>query len=364
MTLDVHHFGGKHPAAPLVCGLAAWNGLGFDPHQIWAFRRAELTAFAESPFHCGNGARATMAQIRTLPPKLLGADRLIAIAQRLVGSLGTELAALAGSRIGVVLGLPERMSSDGGARVFQNQRRRLEESVAERLGEARLEPVLRSVARGHASFAHAVVEAAAALSSRALDAVLVGGLDTRWDPLAVEELIEAQRLFDGENPDSFIPGEGGALLLLSRKDVARALRWPILARLESAVTNREPATIHNDVGNLGLGLSRAARAVADRLVEEKRSLDWWITDLTPEDFRVNEFSLAWPRGCAGVFTERSVLDHPSIHLGDLGAASMPTAAAIAVEGMRRGAPVAATCLVTGSSDGGDRGVVLVAAEPG
>ncbi len=363
MTLEVRHFGGKHPAAPLVCGTAAWNGLGFDPHQIWAFRRADLTAFAESPFHCENGTRATMAQIRTLPPKLFGAERLAAIAGRLLGSLLPQLSALgSGARLGVLLCLPERMG-EGGARPFALQRKRLEAAVAEALRAASVDPVLRSLPRGHAALAFALIEAADALAARTLDACLVVGLDTRWDLLAVEELLAASRLFDGENLDSFIPGEGGALLLLGRKDVARALRWPILGRIEAAVTNREPATIENDIGNLALGLSRAARAVSDRLAEEKRSLDWWITDLTPETFRVQEFGLAWPRGAAGVSIERAVVDHPSIHLGDLGAASMPTAVTIALEGIRRGAPPARNCLVTGSSDNGDRGVVLVAGAP-
>ena len=27
-----------------ICATTAWNGLGFTPHQIWAFRRAQIAA--------------------------------------------------------------------------------------------------------------------------------------------------------------------------------------------------------------------------------------------------------------------------------------------------------------------------------
>src|SRR5207247_1819830 len=44
----VAHWGGGWGTAPIVCATGAYNSLGLDPHQIWAFRRAELTAFSES----------------------------------------------------------------------------------------------------------------------------------------------------------------------------------------------------------------------------------------------------------------------------------------------------------------------------
>jgi hypothetical protein len=55
----------------------------------------------------------------------------------------------------------------------------------------------------------------------------------------------------------------------------------------------------------------------------------------------------------------SALEFPYTALGDLGAASMPTAAVIAVESMLRGDPPGSTALVSGSSDEELRGAVLL-----
>jgi len=64
-----------------------------------------------------------------------------------------------------------------------------------------------------------------------------------------------------------------------------------------------------------------------------------------------------------VLRPTATLDFVYPTLGDLGAAVMPTGVVLAIEGMRRGAPAARSAVVTGSSDGGARGVVLVAAAP-
>jgi hypothetical protein len=48
-------------------------------------------------------------------------------------------------------------------------------------------------------------------------------------------------------------------------------------------------------------------------------------------------------------------------LGDLGAATLPTAMVIAVEGFTRGDPAAQTCLACASSAGPGRGAVLLSA---
>ncbi len=350
------------PGAPL-CATAVWNGLAFSAYQTWALRRAELTAYVESPFHGADGERATMAPIRTLPPQSFGIDRMVAIGTQLVEDLTPALRALpTTARIGLVLCLPERMADDG-PRAFRHQRQGLERALISALETRGLAVVPSTIARGHASLGFAVIEAGAALSGRHLDAVVVGGIDTYYDPAVIEALIDEKRLYDGTNLDAFIPGEGGALLLLARRDVAKRCAWPAQVSVEVAATNREPSTLWNDVPCMGLGLSRAGRAIADRLQAERRTLDWWITDLTPENRRVHELSLAWPRVGQGVFPSQVAFDSLYQHLGDLGAAAMPTGVAIAAEGMARCDPAARTCLVTGSSNTEDRAAILVA-QPG
>jgi 3-oxoacyl-[acyl-carrier-protein] synthase-1 len=361
MKLDVIHWGAKWGAAPVICATAAWNGLAFNPYQTWACRRAELTAFAETPFRCINGQRATMAQIRTLPPRSHGLQRMQRIAGRLVDELLPKLATLpTSSRLAVVLCLSERFDRSSSSKNFSQQRSALETTLADRFKQQGFSPLMQTQARGHASLAFALIEAGSALASGAVEAALVGGIETYYDPEVVEELLEQERLFDGENLDSFIPGEGGAFFLLARPDVARRFHWEQVARVEAAATDQEPASMFSQAPCQGLGLSRAMGAIADRARDEKRLIDWWLSDLTNESYRVHEWQLALPRASAGVCGERSRMEFLPVLLGDLGAATMPTAVAIAVEGFLRRDPDAKTCLVAGSSTGQDRGALLLA----
>jgi 3-oxoacyl-[acyl-carrier-protein] synthase-1 len=355
------HFGQGRGAAPpvVVCATAAWNGLAASAYQTWAFRRAELTSFVETPFRCANGQRATMGQIRTLDPQSFGAKRLTAVGKRLMSSFEGLLRTLPPrTRIGMGVCLPPRMA-DGGAKVFRDQRAAIERELSRALEALEMQPIVRVEARGHASLAFVLLDAGAAFAQQTLDVVIVGGLDTYYDPDVVDELLARERLFDGESLDTFIPGEGGGFLLLARRDVARSLRWPILAELRAAATGMEPSTPFDDFPCTGAGLARAVQAATDPLREARWPLGWWLSDMTSESYRLHEFQLAFPRAAAGLMSPESTLDFLPPQLGDLGAATLPTGIAVAIEGMQRGAPDVRHCLVTGSSVTADRGVVLI-----
>lgn len=362
MALDVVHWGGKWGPAPAIVATSAWNGMGFTPHQIWAWRRAEMNALAESPFLCPNGSRTTMAHIRTLPVRARGPERIRTIAEALVSMLLPPLGALPpSSKVGLVLCLAERFEDRAPARLRAG-RGELEAALLALLEGQGLDIVHLLVPRGHAAFAHGVIEACAALSAHQVDAAIVGGVDTYYDPDVMETLFAAKRVFDGENLDSFIPGEGGAFCLIARSDIANRHKWPILARVESAASNEEPAHMGTDLPCLGLGLSRPMRAISDRLDAEHRKIDLWLGDLTNENYRTQEWMLAFPRASAGVTGPGAAMQFLPVFLGDLGAATMPTAAVIAVESFIRGDPAAKTCLISGSSTGEHRGALLLAAE--
>ncbi len=301
MTLDTVNWGGPLGAAPVVGGTAAWNGLAFNPYQIWACRRAELTAFAETPFRCSNGERATMAQIRTLPPRSYGLDRMSVVGRRLVDELLPKLQTVpSGSRLGLVLCLSDRFERNTRGKRFASERAALENDLVDRLRQQGWSPLLHTEARGHASLAFAMIEACTALASGALEVALVGGIETYYDPDVIEELLQQGRLFDGENLNSFIPGEGGAFFLIARPDVAKRARWEPLARVESAAAAQEPAPMFAEAPCQAIGLSRALGAIADRFRKERRQIQWWLSDLTNEDYRVHEWQLALPRASAGV----------------------------------------------------------------
>lgn len=361
MTLEVAHWGGRWGAAPVVAATSAVNAIAFSAHQTWAFRRAEVTNFVEAPFLCQNGFRATMALVRTLPPRAIGAERMALITAQALDSVADAVKALSAVKeVPVVLSLPDRLAGDEAGRA--PQRRTIERAVAASFARVGRSAQITHHARGHASFGFALREAIDLLVTRRLEAVVVGGVDSYYDPDVVDTLLQEGRLFDGEELDSFIPGEGAAFLVLSRPHVARRLSGP-LARVESVATNDEPAHWGTGLPSMGLGLSRAMRSISDRIAAERRFVDLWLADVTNENHRVHEWQLAYPRASAGVSREGTEFQFLPPLLGDLGAATMATAAVIAIEGLRRSDPEADTCLIMGSSQGPERAAVLLAREP-
>jgi 3-oxoacyl-[acyl-carrier-protein] synthase-1 len=240
------------------------------------------------------------------------------------------------------------------------ERKKLEFQVTAMLQAAGLRPILHSVARGNASMAFALTELGGLVATGRYEAAIVGGIDTWYDPAAIEALQQERRIFDGENLDSFIPGEGGAFFLLSRRNVARRGGWPVLARVSGAAVASEPQPMRGEGPVTAAGLTSAVRVLCDQLEGEKRKLDWWLSDLTQESYRVHELQLTFPRVSPSFQTQGERIFEPLPPLlGDLGAATMPTAVAIAIEAFVRGDPAAANCLITGSSVGPDRGAVLL-----
>jgi 3-oxoacyl-[acyl-carrier-protein] synthase I len=360
-TLAAHHFGWGGPGAPLIVDVSTINGLAQGSYQTWAFRRAEMTAFVGSPFRLPSGNPLTFGRVRQLDPRLVGGDRLASLAKRaLVGIWGTIAAFPKEAQLGIVLCLPERMDTDHAEERDRRARARLESYIAGPLLQQGYSIQLRTIARGHASFAYALAEVGPLLNARRLDGALILGIDSYYDPHVLERLFEEERVLDSDWRDAFVPGEAATGIMVTRHDVARHLGYIPLATVESVATNEEVATVDNDVGLLGLGLSRPAVAVCKKMKEHNAHLDWWINDVTGESFRLQEFSLAWPRAAHLAMTDVAFDFLPS-NLGDLGAATMPTAAAIAIEGMRRGDPGGQFTMITGSSDHGSRGVVLLRA---
>lgn len=362
MSLDVAHFGLESSREPWIVGTATINALAFDPYRTWAFRRAEITGFVGSPFFLPSGNRAGFARVRQLDPRTIGGERLSLLAMRALDQLGAVLAGVpTRARLGVALCAPERTDPRAGTKSGSYTRRRLESMLVGPLIERGLEVIARTYSEGHAGFAHASLEVGRMLEADQLDLGLILGVDSYYDPFLMEELAREQRILDEEWREAFVPGEAASAVLLAQPRAARELRLEPMARLDSVAVDSEIATMDNDVPLLGSGLSRPAVALCKRLKDERRALDWWLCDVTGEPFRTRELQLAWPRASHLAWTDRSVLELLPTHFGEIGAASMVTGTVLGVEGLRRGDPAGSTVLVTGSSRGGQRGVVLLSA---
>ncbi|HLL01395.1 MAG TPA: beta-ketoacyl synthase N-terminal-like domain-containing protein [Myxococcaceae bacterium] len=353
------------------CAMGAFNGLAFNSHQTWAFWHAEAVGMIEGPFRCANGTRATMVSARTLSPRLHGAERMRALIDGALEQLLPALSALRSTApLALWLGLPERYGEHARPGHLAELRRLDQHARAWCVRHAGGGPVS-LVPRGHASFAYALLEACAQLATGRLEAAIVGGVDTYHAPEVIEELSAQQRLFDGKHLDSFIPGEGAAFVLLTRERTARRAQLPLLAHVDAVGTAQEPGAMLLEAPCTGMGLAQAMRAALLKLPAEGQTLEWLLGDLTNENYRTTEFQLALPRAVAPggldsggrefrpIAAEEVRMDFLPLRFGDLGAATLPTAAVIASQAFMREAVEASRCLLVASSVGADRGAVLL-----
>ena len=361
------HWGGEPSGTPVLVDGVAYNGLGVDAHQSWAFWRAELSPFVESPFVCPNGERATMCLARALGPTLCGTARLVELMRRALVQLPDLDPQL---RVGVSLGVSERFGAGGP----ENERLgALERAMADLFHRRSPGATVRLLPGGHASAGQAVLQAVAALGARSVDVMLVGGVDSAHGADAVEALLAEGRLFDTQEPDRMIPGEGAALLVLTTRELAGRMQWPVRALVEGAAHGTDPAVGRQDVPRRGEGLSAVMRAMTGQLKKRRLQLEWLVGDLTSEPWRAREWGFALYRALApgGLDTagrdffqiahDRLRVDQVSECFGDLGAATLPTAAVLAMQAFLRGDPAPPRCLLVGSSPGPERGAILLAA---
>lgn len=211
--------------------------------------------------------------------------------------------------------------------------------------------------RGRASALMALPHAVARLAAGE-PGMLVGGVDCLVDLLLLSRFEQQGRIRNGINSDGFSPGEGAAVLLLCRADVAAKHGLKPLARLLGAGQAQEPGHLYAEAPYLGEGLAAAvASALAEAEPPEPIQSIW--CSFNGERYWAKEFSVAITRR-SGQFAPAHQIEHPAECFGDLGAAHGPALLALAAHALgQRWRPSPA--LVTASSDHADRGAAVLAA---
>ena len=343
----------KEQPAPLIVGTGASNGLGFTSWQTWAFWRAELSPFVESPFTCPNGQRATMCSSRTLPPTCSGSERLLRLfaqAMQQVAPLWKALGSVC--RVGFEVGLGARYQLPE----YRRERSGLEARLARLAPDGAPPPRLHDA--GTASFGHALLDAARSIGEGRIQAAVVGGVDTSHDARTMDELMAQDAVFDGANIEGIIPGEGAALLVLASPDVVRAERLTAQAKVTVVATGADGSALASQARSEGLGL--AMRSVAQVLKARREKIEWLLSDVDADPRRQRAWLQAFPRSMAPGGLDTAGKDFFQIAgdsvrvdqlpecFGSLGAATMATASVLACESFLRGAPAEPRCMIVGS----------------
>lgn len=347
-----------------IVAAGAVSPVGLTAAQTAFSHRASAAGMREAPLIDRDGQPITMCFLPNLDPRLTGADRAFVLGRRALEEAARALGPAAeGLSARLYLCADEHLAADRGAEGIGDAPA-LAQSLARGVSTLLPDLTVEALARGPATAAYVIPAIADALGSGAVEAAILGGVHTDYDPRRVAALSAADRLFRPDNLDSFIPGECAAFVVLMRPDVARRRRLPLRGEIRAVATGHERARPDNDASSFqATGLTAALRTVLGPLGQEGVRVGWVLTDLTFEVWRHNEVQAATVRTHKH-YCEPMAMESPGQRLGHLGAAAMPMHLVLAAEGFRRGFAPHPVALSIAGSDAGERGALVVTAPEG
>lgn len=341
--------------APLIgiIGLGASTPIGRTVWASAAAARAGICGFSQHPFMVDTiGGPMRIASAKWLAAGIEGAARYAAL---LFPAIDEVLAQIDGDRslhamrIGLALALPAPRPG-----LPEGLARTLSDEIAARFA-GRFTAVACFEA-GHAAGVIALDAAIRRMSNEAtsFDAFVVAGVDSYLEPETLEWLEACDQLHGAgplNNAWGFIPGEAAGALAIAR-DMADPL-----GDVVSIGLGREAHLIKSEDVCTGDGLTRAFHSALDSLVAGTR-VDNVFCDLNGETYRADEYAFSALRMGARM---RSASDFvaPADCWGDVGAAGALLHIALGVIAARKGYGRGALSLVWASSEGGERGAVVV-----
>jgi 3-oxoacyl-[acyl-carrier-protein] synthase-1 len=336
-----------------VVDLEARTPVGLTAVAAAAAVRAGIGRVSDHPFMldpAGEPVRGTRDP--RLEPELFGPERLAKLATEPLERLAERLPPEIGRGLVLVLALPEQRP--GWER--KDEARLLEtigEVVARRFKGARVVPA----ATGHAGGLQGVQLAAGLLRGRGPEVCIVGGVDSYYHPDTLDWLYEERRAATEQVRSGFFPGEGAGFVVLAGHEARRQWGLDGRATVVGAEAVTESVIWSSDTECLGLGLGQALRAAAAPL-GSGAPIDRIVCDINGERYRSQEWGLAILR-TAQLFKDATTYEAPASSWGDMGAASGPLFAILAVQGWARGYAPGRHAMLFAGSDGGTRGAVLL-----
>jgi 3-oxoacyl-[acyl-carrier-protein] synthase-1 len=334
----------------------ARTALGLDATSTALLLRTGVTAIGAAPLDDGDGGPVTMAFDPTLDPMAIGADRAARLATAAAEELVAKLpaGAIRALRIRVVLGLPETRGSQARRERNLLWSKELAVVLRTRFGDVEIE----GDARGSAAVGYLLPSALAALTHRDVDAVIVGGVHSDYDPVEIATLRHEGRLFSPSDVDAVIPGESAAFVLLGRSDLDDRLGLPPGLAIRGMSTHA--GDLDADGGGSAFDPSALAAVLRDlgNELPSELHIGWGLSDHGLEHYRTRELYAAITRTHTR-FCEPLSIDSPPQRLGRTGAASLPLFLALAAEAYRRGYAPSPLGVLLAGSDGGERAGLLV-----
>lgn len=183
---------------------------------------------------------------------------------------------------------------------------------------------------------------------------LIAGVDTFLTAGALAAYEEKDRLLTSKNSNGFIPGEGGAAVLVGAVGKHRQSELTI----KGIGFGKESATIDSEDPLRADGMLQAFKGAFSTSGLSMRDMNYRITDANGEQYKFKEGDLA----VTGTLRDhKGEIDiwHPAESLGEVGAATVPYVIGVAEAAARKGYSMGKNVLCHFSNDNGDRAAIIL-----
>ena len=342
----------------VVVAVGARTSVGLTARHTAFLLRCGVAGFHETPLLDTHDEPVTLGSVPTLDPLLVGADRVLLLAQAALDEALDVLGErLVGLRVRIVLGLDAILGRKVG----------LTPAPADLLAAAIREHTLKrgpaavlveGVPRGEAAPGLRLAAACEELARGEADLVLLGGAHSDYDPEIIQGLSSLGRLFGTGNMHGVIPGESAAFVVLTTPGFARKHQLAPRAWLHAVGTGFEKAAPDNDEPAAeARGITLAVETAAAGLQADELRAGWMLTDVTAEMHRQMEWQSVFIRAQRFLCPPQWVDSHAH-KLGRMGAAALPLHVAISSTAWRHGFAPHPLALSTVGSDSGERVATL------
>jgi 3-oxoacyl-[acyl-carrier-protein] synthase-1 len=342
----------------VVVGVGAATPIGQSALASAAAVRAAIAGFGDHPFMID--ARGDPFQVAIAPflDPLLDADLRMMALGRMAALEAVAVATdpVCEGELGLFIGLPQPRPG-----LTPLQAPDIVDAIgSERFGGLHVSSVQAFVC-GHSAGLMAIAAACRSLRDGSSRFALAGGVDSHISAHTLEWLDQLDRLHIPINAWGFMPGEAAGFCLLCSAATARENGLTLLARIAATSTADEPHRIYTDAVCLGEGLTQAVQRVLG-FMPKGAQVDATYCDQNGEAYRADECGFMLSRSSER-FVDPTDFESPADCWGDVGAASGPLFAMLAVVAARKGYAKGRRSLLWTSSEGGQRGALLLEAEP-
>ena len=344
----------------VIVGVGARSAGGLTALQVAMSARANKIRPLESHLIDKKGANIATVRLPSIGDSVVGLERLLALAVPAFAQAASPWLSAQRARgqpapgIPVIVALPSEACPGFDPRMKQLLLAGLEARTQIAVDHEQSRLIFAGRGGGAAAFERAVADIRAGA-----EAIVVGGVDSYFDPDALEALDRDLRLHGPDTENGFIPGEGaGFAVLASRRRAASMHRY---GQVISAAVENEPHPYGSEAPCLAQGVTLAVKRATEALGQDARRIPWVLTDVANERHRVTEWSYAFARTHLA-FTPDVIHEQPLLKTGDLGAASAAVLLVMAAIRWQTRCDAGDAALIVTHSDGPERGAMVISNE--